>query len=139
MKTYLSASRWRKVNHKDFAWASIQNLWCVNGGKYLARQNSKTSTFNRVISRPEAKQDSGQNDSWIAGSRSDPRNNVKAESKKVFSFKNPARTFGFVESGPVGFTTMKEELTKVWGNNGWKLFAGNEIINHLFAEKEDRS
>lgn len=140
LKTYVSASQWRNVHHKDFAWASFQHFWCVNGGKYLARQNSNTSTFNRVISRPEAKQQGSRNDSWIAGRCPDRRNNVEAESKKVFSFKNPARTFGFVKQGLIDFTAMKQKLENpnVWGKNGWDFLTGDEIINQLFVDKEDR-
>jgi len=140
LKTYVSASQWWKVHHKDFAWASFQNFWCVKGGKYLARQNNNTSTFNRAISRPEAKQQGSRNDSWIAGRRPDRRNNVEAESKKVFSFKNPARTFGFVKPGLIDFNEMKQKLENpnVWGKNGWDFLTGDEIINQLFVGKEDR-
>ncbi len=131
-------SKWRKLNHGEFAWASLQHFWCVNG-KYLARQNGNSSAFNCVIGRPEPKQQSGQNDSWIAGRRPDRRNNVEAESKKVFSFKDPARTFGFVKPGLIDFNTMKGRLTNACGQNGWDFLTGDNIINQLFAGKEDRS
>ena len=131
-------SKWRKLNHGEFAWASLQHFWCVNG-KYLARQNGNSSAFNCVIGRPEPKQQSGQNDSWIAGRRPDRRNNVEAESKKVFSFKDPARTFGFVKPGLIDFNTMKGRLTNAWGQNGWDFLAGDKIIDQLFAGKGDRS
>ena len=131
-------SKWRKLNHGEFAWASLQHFWCVNG-KYLARQNGNSSAFNCVIGRPEPKQQSGQNDSWIAGRRPDRRNNVEAESKKVFSFKDPARTFGFVKPGLIDFNIMKGRLTNAWGQNGWDFLAGDKIIDQLFAGKGDRS
>lgn len=134
LEKYLS--KWRKLNHGEFAWASLQHFWCVNG-KYLARQqNGNSSSFNYVIGRPEPKQQSGQNDSWIAGRRPDRRNNVEAESKKVFSFKNPARTFGFVKPGLIDFNAMKQCLTKAWGQNGWDFLTGDKIIDQLFSRKE---
>jgi len=133
---YLSS--WRKFDHGEFAWASLQHFWCVNG-KYLGRQNGNTSSFNKVIGRPEPKQQSGQNDSWIAGRRPDRRNNVEAESKKVFSFKSPARTFGFVKPGFIEFNDMQERLIKVWGQGGWEFLTGDKIINRLFTMKEDHS
>jgi len=138
-------SKWRKLNHGEFAWASLQHFWCVNG-KYLARrQNGNSSSFNCVIGRPEPKQQSGQNDSWIAGRRPDRSNNVEAESKKVLSFKNPARTFGFVKPGRTDadtkkeFEEMKKRLDSVWGLNGWDFLSRDKIIGQLFAGKEDRS
>jgi CRISPR-associated protein Cmr1 len=129
LETYLS--KWLKLNHGEFVWTSLQHFWCVNG-KYLARQNSNASSFNRVIGRPEPKGDAKNNDydSWLAGSQ--------RKSKKVFSFKNPARTFGFVKQGLIDFTAIQQKLTNAWGTNGWKFFTGNEIINHLLADKEDR-
>jgi len=136
LENYLS--KWRKLNHGEFAWASLQHFWCVNG-KYLARQNGNSSAFNCVIGRPEPKQQSGQNDSWIAGRRPDRRNNVEAESKKVFSFKDPARTFGFVKPGLIDFNAVKGCLTNAWGQNGWDFLTGDKIIDQLFAGKEDRS
>jgi CRISPR-associated protein Cmr1 len=134
--TYLS--KWRKLDHGKFVWASLQHFWCVNG-KYLARQNGNSSSFNCVIKRPEPKQQSAQNDSWIAGRRPDRRNNVGAESKKVFSFKNPARTFGFVKPGCFDFNHMRSLLTNAWGQKGWDFLTGDKIIDQLFDGKENRS
>jgi CRISPR-associated protein Cmr1 len=100
VEKYVRQERWRKPEPKakdaDFAWASLENFWCVNG-KYLARQDANSSSFNTVIGRPEHKQQSSQNDSWIAGRRPNREKEIEPESKKVFSFKDPARTFGFVE------------------------------------------
>jgi CRISPR-associated protein Cmr1 len=137
LETYLS--KWRKVKHGEFAWASLQHFWCVNG-KYLARQqNGNSSSFNDVIRRPEPKQQSGQNDSWIAGRRPDRRNNVEAESKKVFSFKNPARTFGFVKPGLTDFTMMKDRLRKVWHVLQDSEFRKGPAILDDLLPKENRS
>jgi len=131
-------SKWRKLNHGEFAWASLRHFWCVKG-KYLARPDGNASSFNRVIGRPEPKQQSGQNDSWSAGRRPDRRNNIEAESKKVFSFKNPARTFGFVKPGLIDFNAVNQRLTNAWGQNGWDFLTGDEIAGQLFAGKEGRS
>lgn len=135
LETYLS--KWRKLNHGEFAWASLQHFWCVNG-MYLQRQDNNRSTFNQVLGRQEAKyqgqQLANRNDGtarWLAGSQQ--------ESKKVFSFKNPARTFGFVKPGLIDFNAMKQRLTCAWGQNGWDFLTGDKIINQLFAGKEDRS
>lgn len=142
LEKYLS--KWRKLSHGQFLWASLQHFWCVNG-KYLARQNDNSSSFNRVIGRPEPKQQSAQNDSWIAGRRPDRRNNVEAESKKVFSFKNLPRTYGFVKPGKTAadtkkeFEKMKKRLDSAWGQNGWDFLTGDKVIDQLFAEKEGRS
>lgn len=135
LEIYLS--KWRKFNHGEFAWASLQHFWCVNG-KYLRREDNNKSTFNQVLGRQEAKTQGQQlatrNDGiagWLAGSQQ--------ESKKVFSFKNPARTFGFVKPGLIDFNAMKQCLTNAWGQNGWDFLAGDKIIDRLFSGKGDRS
>lgn len=138
LKKYVSWNGWRKPDHDSFAWASIQHFWSVNG-KYVARQDYNNSTFNRIIGRPEPKNKSSCNDSWIAGYRSDPRNNTESESKKVFSFKDPARTFGFVQPIMVDYNTIKKHLTNVWGQSNWHFLTGDKILDQLFDGKEEHS
>jgi len=134
LQAYVRDNRWRKPQ-KDysFAWVSIQNFWCVNG-KYLYRENANESSFNKALGRKESKNISSQlektNDKvskWLAGSQQ--------ESKKVFSFKNPPRTFGFVKPDIVNFEQMKERLKSVWGNeNNWKFLKGDDIVDSLIQE-----
>jgi len=113
----------------DYSWASLQNFWCVEG-RYLARQDSDTSSFNFIIGRPEPKNQASQGDSWLAGRQQ--------ESKKVFSFKEPARTFGFVKPDLVDFEKMKERLKGVWQgfdpNQGF--LTGEQILDKLFQQEE---
>jgi CRISPR-associated protein Cmr1 len=52
LEKYLS--KWRKLSHGGFAWASLEHFWCVNG-KYLRREDNNKSTFNQVLGRQEAK------------------------------------------------------------------------------------
>lgn len=111
------------------AWASLLHMWVVNG-EYLTRQNQYTSTFNRVIGRPEEKSKSSSGDSWLAGRQ--------GESKKVFSFRAPARTFGFVQRvGDLGVT--RETLRAVWSlpaaHSDW-FVCGDALLGRLFAAKE---
>ncbi|GIW56876.1 MAG: hypothetical protein KatS3mg082_3280 [Nitrospiraceae bacterium] len=54
LESYIRQECWRKPGHDGFGWASLANFWCVKGW-YLARQNTNTSTFNRIIRRPRAK------------------------------------------------------------------------------------
>ncbi len=116
LRAYVTKNQWRKPEREEaeFSWASLKNFWCVKG-RYLARQNSNTSTFNRVIGRPEPKNQSQQGDSWLAGRRArGGKSPQRAESKKVFSFKEPEsarRTFGFVES-PDELEQLGRELQK---------------------------
>jgi len=162
VEKYILDERWRKPELKDsdFSWASLKYFWFV-GDKTLTRCYANSSSFNRVLGRKESKacSDCGQihnppnkcpktkkhpsreseqlvddNDrisKWFAGSQQ--------ESKKVFSFKNPARTFGFVKPALIDFNTMKQRLTNAWGQNGWNFLTGDEIIVQLIAVKEDRS
>ncbi len=137
LQEYVLQDKWRKINHGEFDWASLDHFWCVNG-KYLRRVDNNKSTFNQVLGRQEAKNQGQQlatrNDKiarWLAGSQQ--------ESKKVFSFKHPARTFGFVKPELIGFDTMKQRLTKAWGQNSWDFLTGDKIIDQLFPGKGDRS
>lgn len=128
LKNYVKDEKWRKVDQSNFKWVSIQNFWCVNG-KYLSRKSANESSFNKVLGRKEQKKWASQTPSdniskWLSGSQ--------RESKKVFSFKNPPRTFGFVNPDIVNFEQIKERLKSVWGEgNDWQLLTGNDILNDL--------
>ena len=161
VEAYVQQERWRKgFDDRAFAWASLQNFWCVKG-RYLARQDADTSTFNKVVGRDERKRCQncggvhlpGQRcpktnkypkrysddnpthpiDAWLAGRQQ--------ESKKVFSFKHPQegrRTFGFVGPGVVDFEEMKCRLGDVWGNdfeNSTPFQEGEQILNQLFHQE----
>ncbi len=132
---------WREVDHDDFAdfaWASLQNFWCVKG-KCLARQNNNNSSYNKAIGRPEPKSQACRGDSWLAGRRPDRQRGVEAESKKVFSFKEPAdarRTFGFVKPGTVSFHQMKERLKQAWPDlKDTDFRTGEAIFEALFKSE----
>jgi CRISPR-associated protein Cmr1 len=157
LQRYVSGQRWRRLNHGDFAWASLDNFWCVSG-QHLARQAPTKSDFNRVLSRDERKtcRDCGQVHNppqkcsktrkhprrysdqnpagslvqWLAGGR--------AESKKVLSFKNPEsarRTFGFVQS-----KNQLDEMRQRLRDNAWhdlrddEFATGDEILRRLLGE-----
>lgn len=111
LERYVCNDRWRKPSQQGFAWASLANFWCVDG-KYLARQNANRSNFNKVLSRREPKKQGQQlaanneTNRWLAGQQQ--------ESKKVFSFKEPARSFGFQRPGAVSFDEIKARLRAAW-------------------------
>ncbi len=151
VKAYVSSnnSRWRTgIPDDDFSWASLQNFWCVKG-RYLARQDASTSSFNFVIGRPEPKHQSSQGDSWLAGRRPDRQRGIEPESKKVFSFKHPSnasRTFGFVQNAQE-FHQIRQKLEilrdgvgngrqpdPVWQSfdPGIEFLTGEKILNQLF-------
>jgi CRISPR-associated protein Cmr1 len=101
--------------------------------RFLARQNGNASTFNKVTGRKELNKQAQQlvdkTDiaKWLAGKQQ--------ESKKVFSFKDPARTFGFVKPGTIDFDGMKERLRGAWQNLAdEEVLTDNEIINRLFND-----
>lgn len=125
LEKYVSDTRWRKQSDDSaFAWASLQNFWCVKG-RYLARQDSNRSSFNQVLGRPEAKRNSQTLNRWLAGGQQ--------ESKKVFSFKKPPRTFGFVKPRLVDFGDIKERLQGVWQNfdSDKEFLTGEQILQQL--------
>jgi len=130
LQKYVKDKRWRNIAHDSFFWVSIQNFWCVNG-RYLSRRSYNESSFNKVLGRNESKNKGSElvnpNDSvsiWLAGSQHN--------SKKVFSFKNPPRTFGFINPEITSFEQMKVRLEDVWGSgNDWRFLKGEEILNCL--------
>jgi CRISPR-associated protein Cmr1 len=103
-------------------------------GRYLARQSANQSTFNRVLGRKEPKSLARQLEAadaalnaWLAGRQQ--------ESKKVFSFKDPPRTFGFVDPGRISFAQMRQRLEQVWGTLGPAEFmTGQAILEELVRQ-----
>jgi CRISPR-associated protein Cmr1 len=152
IREYVISRQWRSGTHKyqkdgkehDYSWASLQNFWFV-GGRYLARKAIQHSTYNRVLGRKEDKSVKEKRGSrlirwsdllanpsddisrWLAGSQQ--------ESKKVFSFKEPARTFGFVKPGLVEFEEVKKRLKQAWPDfDPQKEFlTGEEILKDIFT------
>jgi CRISPR-associated protein Cmr1 len=120
----------------------LTNFWCVKG-RYLARQDANTSTFNKVIGRPEPKNsaqhlrnDATTFDEWLAGRQQ--------ESKKVFSFKEPSnarRTFGFENPDlrdsnqrSLDFNEIRRRLKQVWPNfQDSEFFEGQTILQLLLS------
>jgi len=152
-EAYVRDTRWRRdFSDAAFAWASLQNFWCVKG-RYLVRRDADTSSFNLVIGRPESKSQSSQGDSWLAGRRPNRQRGIKPESKKVFSFKEPknaCRTFGFVQNEQEFFQVLNKLITLRDGGNGrqpdrvWDSFKpdseflkGEQILERLFKQEED--
>jgi len=141
LEGYVRNGRWRKPLQKDFAWASLTNFWCVEG-KYLARQSANQSTFNKVLGRKEDKAVKGKKgkrvvrwsdllvasqdpvSQWLAGRQQ--------ESKKVFSFKDPPRTCGFVTPELVGPDEIKSRLRTAWpGLHDNEFVTGDAILARL--------
>lgn len=142
VQRYLAAG-WRSVDHDDFGWASLRSFWFVR--RKLARQTERQSAFNRLLGRKEDKSikekrgkhvirwsDSLANGKdevfrWLAGSRQ--------QSKKVFSFKDPPRTFGFVKPGLLSLDEMRERLKVAWpGFPDSEFLIGPAILERLLAE-----
>ncbi len=132
-KAHVSGSRWRTVHHGGADWASLKHFWCVNG-YYLARQKREKSTFNYVIGRPEPKGEADQNNSWLAGRRAGQGG---PESKKVFSFKDPSRTFGFMKPGGPPFDKLLEKLRAAWPDlkDNKEVVTGDEILATVLGKE----
>jgi len=144
LEDYVQPDHWRKVDHGNFAWASLENFWCVKG-RHLARQHKKMSNFNKVIGRKEPKtearnlENGGAEAKWLAGE--------PGKSKKVFSFKKELeeaeRTFGFVKPKIVKYEEIKkryEEIKKrlkeAWPTLEESQFqTGAEILNNILNKK----
>jgi len=133
LEHYVQPDHWRKVDHGNFAWASLEYFWCVKK-EYLARQDEGRSNFNKVIGRKEPKTEArnlkngGAEAKWLAGE--------PGKSKKVFSFKEPKdarRTFGFVKREIVTYEEIKKRLKEAWPTLEESQFqTGAEILNKIF-------
>ncbi|MFQ3594305.1 MAG: RAMP superfamily CRISPR-associated protein, partial [Gemmataceae bacterium] len=138
LKGYVARNDWRKLDDGKFSWASLSNFWCVQG-RYLARQNPNQSSFNKVVGRRMEKKLGQQLDQknkdtkqWLAGG--------KQESKKVFSFKELPRTFGFVKPGEVDFDEMRRRLQSVWQEfQDTEFRTGNDILQELLSQQQEVS
>jgi CRISPR-associated protein Cmr1 len=143
-EAYVRDGKWRAdFNDRDFSWASLTNFWCVKG-RYLARQDADESTFNKVIGRQEPKNsaqhlrnDATTFDAWLAGRQQ--------ESKKVFSFKEPPRTFGFVNPDlqdsnqrSLDFNEIRRRLEQVWPNfQDSEFLDGQTILQSLLSSARE--
>jgi CRISPR-associated protein Cmr1 len=142
LQRYL-ASGWRSVDHGDFSWASLQSFWYAR--RKLARQSKTQSAFNPLLGRNEdksVKEKKGKHvirwsDSlaigkdevfrWLAGTRQ--------QSKKVFSFKDPPRTFGFVKPDLLTVDDMQRRLKGVWQDlKNEEFLTGPTILDRLFSK-----
>lgn len=154
LEAYARHSRWHNARQNGFAWASLTNFWSVPG-RYLARQDAGNSTINRVLGRGEHKNQAGTGDSWLAGrrARSGDHNSskIEAESKKVISFREPPRTYGFVNptdgDDAITLDTIKQRLEAAWGSrvsvdqageagNRIRLLTGPRILQGLLTAEE---
>ncbi len=128
LASYVNAST-KKPTVNGAAWASCSHMWFVEG-KHLRRTGDVASSFNKVLGRPEAKSSSAQGDSWRAGSR--------GVSKKVFSFKSPERTFGFVEKTNE-LDAVRDALRPIWSepaaSNDW-FVSGDALLARLCPPTE---
>jgi len=156
LRHYVTENRWRRLQHQDFAWASLENFWYVKD-RYLTRTAADRSSFNQLVGRDQRKtcvdcdevhdppqkcpktnkhprrhSDRDPSDAigeWLAGSR--------GESKKVFSFKEPEsarRTFGFVNPGTVEFDAIKDRLKTAWPDlKETEFLRGAEILKRLLS------
>ncbi|MDY6991701.1 MAG: type III-B CRISPR module RAMP protein Cmr1 [Pseudomonadota bacterium] len=132
-KTYDEIKKYAQSRGEDnqSMWASLENFWYVSG-RYLTRENKDNSSYNRVLGRNEAKS-KAKNDlnndnfsKWLAGripGKGDK--NKESASKKIFSFKNPVFTFGFIKPGLIEHDIMKKRLK----DNVWPDLKENEYIS----------
>jgi hypothetical protein len=115
----------------------------VREGTIFGAAGCEQSTFNKVIGRPEPKNQSTEGDSWLAGRRARRQPPQDPESKKVFSFKEPSnaqRTFGFVNpdiqiSGALlDFNEIRRRLKEVWPDfQDSEFIEGQTILQSLLS------
>lgn len=161
LEHYVKLTQWKKINNaEEFSWASLNNFWYVNGRK-LSREDTYHSTFNKVLGREENKEcrycgkvhqknqrkclvkgeqknisrfseffiaTAGVKAKWIAGESG----KKLQKSKKIFSFENPAKTFGFVHPDPPIYLNLDAMVKRLKENSGWNSFNDKE-----FYTKED--
>jgi CRISPR-associated protein Cmr1 len=134
LESYVGDKKWDKGEKNSFAWASLNNFWCVKG-RTLTRECVNKSSFNRVIGRKEEKRQSKHfikgNKKWLAGDT--------GESKKVFSFKSPPRTFGFVKPGIITHDQMKNRLREAWLELKNEEYSTDAAILTMLLKNEEAS
>ena len=138
LRRYLSQETWRESEYGRFSWASLEHFWFV-GDMVLARENTQMSSFNCVLGREESKRNAkrlvnGEDATaqWLAGGT--------GRSKKVFSFRDPARTFGFVKPGTITHDGMFKRLKSVWPDmKDGEYVRGGDILDKLLEGREEVS
>ncbi len=145
LEGYVRKGSWRAVDHNEYVWASLRHFWSVKG-RYLCRKSTTESGYNRVLGRVEDKTCIEKDRRGLCIKRksdhlSDPSDSVacwlagrQQESKKVFSFKNPGRTFGFVKPDTVSYEQMEDRLRQVWtGLKDDDFLRGAQILEKLMG------
>jgi len=138
LRDHITSLGCRRVNQDDVGWASLKHFWCVEG-RCLGRESAGGCTFNLVVGRNEAKRQAhdlrrGANDAdgWLAGRQQ--------RSKKVFSFKDPPRTFGFVKPDLLSLDEMRERLKGAWPDLADDEFLpGPTILDRLLSNTGGRT
>jgi len=124
VKTWLKENKEviKKKKHPD--WFSLNFYWIVEG-QYLTRKQ-----INKVVRRdpnnpekylPEA----DDFEKWLGGEIS----SEKSVSKKIFSFKNPNKVFGYIRNDKE-LITLYERIKKILGKDV-RLKTGKEILGEL--------
>jgi CRISPR-associated protein Cmr1 len=115
-------SRWPKppktARVRSPVWASLSNFWFVK--RYLERDN-----FKDVFGTTSSSNRQDQIGHWLQGKQ--------GESKKIFSFKSPARTFGFVDAS-IGASQeeIQRRLKLAWNDlRNDEFLTGPLIIDRL--------
>lgn len=144
LTAYVGRPQWGTVTDYGFAWASLKNFWFIDE-KYLYRKDIDKSSFNKVVGRQESKRfkktdGSQKHRERISASLTPPFNINKwlagkqGESKKVFSFKAPPRTFGFVKPKLITFEEIKKRLKEVFDTDE-DFIKGPDILNNLLSKE----
>ena len=137
-------TKFLQLSNKERFWASLKNFWCVEG-RYLRRETDANSSYNRVLGRREKKSDAQQLqdkqnmiDAWLAGVQENHNlKEAKKISKKVFSFKEPTRTFGFINPLlELNYEQMRKRLRQEWCDmKDEEFLTGDKILQGLFSEE----
>lgn len=185
LRDYVNSSRWHGAQQDGMAWASLMNFWAVREQYLARQDADKSTfnqVLGRVESKgcrdcgaphdppakcPRAKPDPKRNnrlpaphrnsesmshgvtaaDRWLAGDQ--------RVSKKVFSFKNPSRTFGFINpnggNDQVTLEEIKKRLGAAWqrtiveeevaagDTSKIQLLTGHKILECLLRAQEVKS
>jgi CRISPR-associated protein Cmr1 len=91
LEQYVRSRHWRRVEHGQFGWASLSTFWFIRDCFLNRKQFKSLLRANR----------------WLAG--------TPGVSRKVFSFREPRRTFGFVNPDcGLALNEMQQRVKKAW-------------------------
>lgn len=124
VKAYLKENKNTIKRKSDSDWFNFNFYWIIEG-QYLTRHQINKIVQRDLSNSKKYLKEAGDFDKWLGGKM----NSDKAVSKKIFSFKDPNKVFGYV-TDKEKMKIIQEKIRKILGKD-IVLKTGKEILEGI--------